>query len=114
MYESKDKLFLGMELVQGGRLSDLIKERFKDGQKFTDTESSLLIKNILSAVEYIHSKGIMHRDLKPENILLQDKANLSSVKIVDFGLSHKYNFGENEDSTCGTLYYMAPEVIGKK
>ena len=77
-------------------------------------ESSLLIKNILSAVAYIHSRGIMHRDLKPENILLQDKNDLSSVKIIDFGLSNKHFAGESEDKTCGTLKYMAPEVVKHK
>jgi len=47
------------------------------------------MKGILSAVVYIHEKGIMHRDLKPENILLANKEDLSTVKVIDFGLSQK-------------------------
>jgi ribosomal protein S6 kinase alpha-5 len=62
----KGKLYLGMELVRAGRLTDYIRSRHKSkSRKFTDTESSGLMKGILSAVEYMHSKGIVHRDLKP-------------------------------------------------
>lgn len=115
MYESKNKLFLGMELVKDGRLSDLIKEKQKQNAKFTDIDSSQLLKGILSAVHYIHSNGIMHRDLKPENILIDDKTDLSTVKIIDFGLSHKYtNLGAEDDANCGTLIYMPPEIIDGK
>ena len=76
-----------MELIAGGRLSHLIKQKCESGKRFSDLEASKLIKGILSGVVYIHDKGIMHRDLKPENILLADKDDLSSVKIIDFGLS---------------------------
>ena len=48
------------------------------------------MKNILSALVHIHERDIMHRDLKPQNILFADKNDLSSVKIIDFGLSEKY------------------------
>ena len=61
-----------MELVHGGRLTDLIRERVKSRVKFTDKEASSLMRGILSAVAYIHEKGIVHRDLKPDNILIND------------------------------------------
>lgn len=55
-----------MELLEGGRLTDLIRERFKsENSKFSDREASTMIKGILSAVAYMHEKGIVHRDLKP-------------------------------------------------
>jgi ribosomal protein S6 kinase alpha-5 len=55
-----------MELLQGGRLTDVIKERFKrKNSKFSDKEASAMIRGILSAVSYMHEKGIVHRDLKP-------------------------------------------------
>lgn len=115
MYESKDKLFLGMELVREGRLSDMIQKKQKAGEKFSDWEASRIVLGILRAVKYIHEHGIMHRDLKPENILVSDLEDLSKVKIIDFGLSHKYTIGDTEDSNnCGTLLYMSPEVFDGK
>ena len=59
-----------------------------------------MIRSILSAVAYMHEKGIVHRDLKPgkitfinkiDNILVQDTSDLSTCKVVDFGLSAKYS-----------------------
>jgi len=44
------------------------------------------MKGILSGVAYIHDKGIIHRDLKPQNILIDDVNDLSTIKLIDFGL----------------------------
>lgn len=54
-----------MELVSCGRLTDLIKEKCKNNEKFTDKEASALMRGILSAVTYLHDKNVIHRDLKP-------------------------------------------------
>jgi len=56
---------MGMELIQGGRLTDLIKSKKEANERFTDQESSAMMKGLLSAVAYIHEQGIVHRDLKP-------------------------------------------------
>jgi serine/threonine protein kinase len=105
-----------MELVKGGRLTDLIKERFTslntDNRRFTDKEASALMRGILSAVAYMHDKGIVHRDLKPDNILVHDKEDLNTCKVIDFGLSAKHNLIQGGlDRACGTAVYMAPEVL---
>ena len=73
---------------------------------------SSLIRSILSALAHMHEKDTMHRDLKPSNILLADRNDLSSVKIIDFGLSEKYVLLDEYSNTQGTLLYMAPEVVG--
>ena len=70
------------------------------------------MKGILSAVALMHEKGIVHRDLKPDNILVQDKTDLSTCKVIDFGLSAKHNLMQGGlAQQCGTVIYMAPEVI---
>lgn len=51
--------------MEGGTLADLIKERKKHNNRFTDIEASTLIKCLLEAVNYIHTFDIMHRDIKP-------------------------------------------------
>lgn len=59
-----------MELVDNGRLTDFIKEKFEKDGKFSDKEASALMKGILSAVSYMHEKNIIHRDLKPGKLML--------------------------------------------
>ena len=100
-----------MELVTNGSLEELMKARLESDTRFSDKEVSLLMRSILSALAHIHDKDTLHRDLKPSNILLADRNNLASVKIIDFGLSEKYVLREDFSSECGTLFYMAPEVV---
>ena len=64
------KLYMGMEYLPGGSLHDLIKNRFAKRKRFSDRESSIIMKGILEAVNYIHCKNIIHRDLKPANIMI--------------------------------------------
>jgi len=100
-----------MELCEGGELYDAI----QDKSHYTEPDAKATIRNLLEAVAYIHSKGIMHRDLKPENILLVSKAKYTEVKISDFGLakiSRDYPRRlPRSHSICGSDFYLAPEVI---
>lgn len=54
---------------------------------FTEKDAALVIKQVLSAIAYCHSKSVAHRDLKPENILLSTKNNADIIKVIDFGTS---------------------------
>lgn len=68
-------------------------------------------RQLISGVEYLHSRGVAHRDLKPENLLLDNNDNL---KISDFGLATIYRMQGKErllEKKCGTLPYVAPEVL---
>ena len=106
--EIRGKIFLGMELMRGGSLSQHIKSK-----QFSDEEAAKIIGCVLSAVEYLHSHNIVHRDLKPDNILVANSEDLSTIKVADFGLSAKYEHASFAllDWQVGTLMYMAPELI---
>lgn len=98
------------ELCQGGELFDkIIGEK-----KFTENKAAETMKQILGAVNYLHSKNIAHRDLKPENILYESNKPNAEMKIVDFGTSIAYDPREKMKQRFGTAYYIAPEVLEKK
>jgi calcium/calmodulin-dependent protein kinase I len=102
---------LVLELCEGGELFDRIQQK----QYYPEQEAKVLIRNLLEAVAFIHSKGIMHRDLKPENILLASKVSNTDIKISDFGLAKvSKDFPRRlprSHSICGSDFYLAPEVI---
>lgn len=83
----------------------------KKRKTFSDEEASIILKNLLLAVEHIHSKNYVHRDLKPDNILLDNFNDLSTIKVADFGLSASFrlNTAYSLNERMGTLLYMAPE-----
>lgn len=74
-------------------------------------EAQKYFRQLISGVEYLHSRGVTHRDLKPENLLLDNNDNL---KISDFGLATIFSMQGKErllEKKCGTLPYVAPEVL---
>ena len=109
--ENINYIFLVMDLMEGGSLKDLFLKRFKrEGYFFSDQECSLIIKNILEGLSYLHSFNIIHRDIKPENIMLRYKDDLNSLTICDFGFSTILD-QESDYTECGTVIYMAPEMF---
>jgi len=108
-YESKASVYLVMELVTGGELFDRIVEK----GSYTEKDAADLIKQVLSAVAYMHSEGVVHRDLKPENLLYASSDEDSKIMISDFGLSKMEDSGIMA-TACGTPGYVAPEVLAQK
>uniref|UniRef100_A0A803MVM3 Protein kinase domain-containing protein n=1 Tax=Chenopodium quinoa TaxID=63459 RepID=A0A803MVM3_CHEQI len=108
---TKSKIFLALELVRGGELHAKVS---KEGKLEEHTARSYF-RQLISAVDYCHSRGVFHRDLKLENLLLDQDDNL---KITDFGLSAFFEEEENNQvllrTTCGTPHYVAPEVVSKR
>ena len=106
------KYYMGMEFLPGGSLSGILKSKFTKKEKLTDIEASSLMRGILRGTAYIHQKDIMHRDMKPQNMLIKDLDDMSTVQLIDFGLGqiHK-NSTHTNDEYCGTLTFMAPEMI---
>ena len=70
-----------------------------------------VVFKVLLAIAHCHNRGVTHRDLKPENILFDSMKKDAEIKILDFGLSRKYDKEQKMHSILGTPYYVAPEVL---
>jgi calcium-dependent protein kinase len=106
VYETATELHLVMECADGGELFD----RLVQQGRFSEVNAAEATRQMLSAVSYLHSQSITHRDLKPENFLYEGRES-AHLKLIDFGCS-RYCWGKSEVSEmCGTLSYMAPEIL---
>ncbi|XP_051158619.1 serine/threonine-protein kinase GA29083 isoform X1 [Leptopilina boulardi] len=106
--ETTDQLFLVMELVKGGDLFDAIAA----ATKFSESEASVMIGHLTSALAYLHSHHIVHRDVKPENLLVEmDGSRVRCLKLADFGLAQVVV--EPLFTVCGTPTYVAPEILAE-
>ncbi|XP_049432432.1 ribosomal protein S6 kinase-related protein isoform X2 [Epinephelus fuscoguttatus] len=76
--------------------------------RFGEDEVRIFAAELGSALGFLHDLGIMHRDVKMENILLSDQGHL---RLSDFGLSRRLKRGGKAFTICGTIQYMAPEVL---
>jgi calcium-dependent protein kinase len=108
-YDDSKNFYIVSEICSGGELFDKISEQ----GVFTEKETSVIIKQILSAVFYSHKNNIVHRDLKPENILLDDKSENPILKIIDFGGARYFSKNKKMSQISGTPYYIAPEVLNE-
>ncbi|KAJ6654492.1 hypothetical protein lerEdw1_006913 [Lerista edwardsae] len=108
IFENKTDVVLILELVSGGELFDFLAEK----ESLTEEEATQFLKQILDGVYYLHSKRIAHFDLKPENIMLLDK-NVPSprIKLIDFGIAHKIEAGNEFKNIFGTPEFVAPEIV---
>ena len=102
-FQDKENLYLVMDYLKGGDLRFHLTRHMR----FSEEQSRFFICNILTALEYIHSKNIIHRDIKPENLVLEEEGY---ARLTDFGIAKK-NKDDNKGDTSGTPGYMAPEVM---
>ncbi|KFR11913.1 Death-associated protein kinase 3, partial [Opisthocomus hoazin] len=105
IFENKTDVVLILELVSGGELFDFLAEK----ESLTEEEATQFLKQILDGVHYLHSKRIAHFDLKPENIMLLDK-NVPNprIKLIDFGIAHKIEAGNEFKNIFGTPEFVGP------
>jgi len=106
VYESQDTLALVMECMEGGELFDRVREL----KRFQEEDASQALRQMLLALNYLHSHGIVHRDIKLENFLY-DKKGSKHLKLIDFGFSKMWDPSVKMHASLGTVAYVAPEVL---
>ena len=105
--ETKHSFELIMEYANCGNLFHYIKHK----RGLNEKEAFKFFIQVCNAVLFLHRNNLIHRDLKPENILLIDN---DKVKLCDFGWCAKISNEQNRNTYCGTLEYMAPEMVNEQ
>lgn len=115
-YHTRDHIYIVTDLVSGGDLFNYITE-----QAFLEEfEASIIFRQLIDVVLYVHNSGWVHRDLKPENVLLERDENkrFKKLKLIDFGFAILESQIEEELKqdvpVVGTVNYVAPERIQGK
>jgi p70 ribosomal S6 kinase len=114
-FQTKEKLFIIMDYLAGG---ELFLRLGREGI-FLEKDAAFYLGEIILGVDHLHTLGILHRDLKPENILLGHDGHIC---LTDFGLAKDFGpnwtsddaDGDRAVTICGTLEYMAPEMVARK
>ena len=109
VFESSEKIFIVQELCTGGDLFDRL-EKMPDFH-YTEAQCAKLVKQMLSAICYLHKNHIIHRDLKLENFLFLSSHSNSVLEMIDFGLSKHFETGQHHHERVGTPYTIAPEIF---
>ncbi|EAY16259.1 CAMK family protein kinase [Trichomonas vaginalis G3] len=104
LLKDDNNYYVIMEFCPNGELFQFIVDR----NNLSEDEAKPLFRQILEALQYVHSHGVSHRDLKPENLLID---NLGRIKISDFGLSIFVDSQGLVKTPCGSPCYASPECI---
>lgn len=107
-FQTEQRLFLVMDFLSGGELFFHLKRK----GLILEPEARLYLAEMILAIEFLHSMGVVHRDLKPENVLLRPDGHIC---LTDFGLAKEVGDDNSQVRTlCGTSEYMAPEMLLRK
>ncbi|XP_036154800.1 serine/threonine-protein kinase MARK2-like [Myotis myotis] len=98
-----DKYFLVMEHVGGGNLLEYL----EDNGPMDEGEARTIFRQVVSAVQHCHQKGVIHRDLTPDNILIEVD---DTIKLSDFHFSTQVR-EDTQYTFCGSINYSAPEIL---
>nr|XP_021185484.2 serine/threonine-protein kinase S6KL [Helicoverpa armigera] len=106
-WQTKKRLYIVSEYIPGGELLALLEKYGKLPEELV----RIFVAEIAIAIDFLHNAGVIYRDLKPENILLDSDCH---IRLIDFGLSKWLSIGSRTTTLCGTLKYMAPEVLSRE
>ncbi|MBV8815453.1 MAG: serine/threonine protein kinase [Verrucomicrobia bacterium] len=104
--EIEGRYFEVSPYVAGGTLSNLIQLR----HQLTETEARTLLKQLSSAIHYLHSQQVLHRDVKPSNVFVTQTEPLE-LALADFGTARLGSYQTVLTGTIGTVAYSAPEAV---
>lgn len=108
VFETPEHIHLVLARLEGGELF----ERVRTKHTYSEKTAIALMRNMLSALAYMHEKRVVHRDLKPENLILRSKEDDADVVIADFGLgAYMPPNGQLLKMRCGSPGYAAPELL---
>jgi calcium-dependent protein kinase len=116
IFEDEETYQIVTDMMRGGSLADDLEEKGTDERfgTLTETDAAILMRRLLSCINYCHHNNMVHRDIKTENIMLEGSKALDHMKVIDFGLS-TFFYDENPRfvEMYGTPDYMAPQVINE-
>jgi len=106
-FEDDENVYMVLPYCQNGNLFRLIKSK----EEISENLAFIYFFQTCLAVEYLHNNKVIHRDLKPENLLLDKHSN---IQVSDFGWSALKTTDKMRQTYCGTIDYMAPEMVSNK
>lgn len=109
VYEDDAGASLVLHLYTGGELYHRLMRR----QCFNAADAISSTSQMLLAINHLHQHNIVHRDVKLENWVYEHDAHAAPLRLVDFGFAREYEQGIAIKTRCGTLPYMAPEVLSE-
>lgn len=105
-FQTEQRLYLIMDYIPGGELFTRLNEQYR----LVEEHAVFYAAEIVLVFEHLHAQNVIYRDLKPENILIQKDGH---VCLTDFGFA-KHEHEDKSYTFCGTVWYMAPEMVEKK
>ena len=105
-YEMNGSVHIVTDLLKGGDMLTALEDR----GSYSEDDARQVFKTLISALAHIHAAGVVHRDIKLENLVLAEPHDVSSVRLIDFGLAADLS-GPPLHTVCGTPHFVAPEVI---
>eukprot|EP00043_Microstomoeca_roanoka_P013011 m.127099 g.127099 ORF g.127099 m.127099 type:complete len:475 (+) comp15647_c0_seq1:172-1596(+) len=103
-------LYIVMEFCSEGDLAQILRKR----QRLAENEARFFLRQLASALEYLHSLQIAHFDLKPSNLLVYLRGSTRFLKVADFGFACRIGENSFHESLRGSPLYLAPEMLCAK